>query len=50
MIGDVVGIGKAFFEDEVQRQWLGDMYSKKASIWNEEQEGEADLTSEALRI
>lgn len=47
---EVVGTDEAFFEDEAQRQWLSDLYNEKASILDEEQDGEVDLTSEALRI
>lgn len=47
---EVVGTDEAFFEDEAQRQWLMDLYNEKASILDEEPDGEVDLTSEALRI
>ena len=47
---EVVGTDEAFFEDEAQRQWLTDLYNEKASILDDEPDGEVDLTSEALRI
>ena len=47
---EVVGTDEAFFEDEAQRQWLSDLYNEKASILDDEPDGEVDLTSEALRI
>ncbi len=47
---EVVGTDEAFFEDEAQRQWLSDLYNEKASILDDDPDGEVDLTSEALRI
>lgn len=46
---EVVGTDEAFFEDEAQRQWLTNLYHERSDILDEE-DGEVDLTSEALQI
>ena len=47
---EVVGTDEAFFEDEQQRQMLLDLYNERSGIYDEEEDGEVDLTSEALSI
>ncbi|MEM9121028.1 MAG: helicase-related protein [Cyanobacteria bacterium P01_F01_bin.56] len=47
---EVVGTDEAFFEDEAQRELLTNLYHEKSDILDEEDEGEVDLTSEALQI
>ena len=47
---EVVGTDEAFFEDEAQHQLLTNLYHEKSDILDEEEEGEVDLTSEALQI
>ncbi|MFM8296282.1 MAG: helicase-related protein [Microcystaceae cyanobacterium] len=48
---EVVGTDEAFFEDEEEREILFNLYHEKSGILDEdEEEGEVDLTSEALQI
>jgi superfamily II DNA or RNA helicase len=47
---EVVGTDEAFFEDEEQREVLLNLYHEKAVLDEEEDEGEIDLTSEALQV
>lgn len=47
---EVVGTDEAFFEDEEQREALHHLYNEKSGILDEEDEGDVDLTSEALQI
>ncbi|MBE9242371.1 helicase-related protein [Synechocystis salina] len=47
---EVVGTDEAFFEDDEEREVLLNLYNEKANILDEEDEGEVDLTSEALQI
>jgi superfamily II DNA or RNA helicase len=47
---EVVGTDEAFFEDEAQRELLLNLYHEKAGMLDEEEEGDVDLTSEALQI
>ncbi|TBR56472.1 NgoFVII family restriction endonuclease [Westiellopsis prolifica IICB1] len=46
---DVVGTDEAFFEDSAD-QAIVDLYHEKSGILDEEDDGEVDLTSEALQI
>ncbi|MDS3860979.1 phospholipase D-like domain-containing protein [Thermosynechococcaceae cyanobacterium BACA0444] len=47
---EVVGTDEAFFEDEEQREALHHLYNEKSGVLDEEDEGDVDLTSEALQI
>ncbi|MCY7321888.1 MAG: SWF/SNF helicase family protein [Phormidesmis sp. CAN_BIN36] len=47
---EVVGTDEAFFEDEALREQLLNLYHEKAGVLDEEENGEVDLTSEALQI
>jgi hypothetical protein len=47
---EVVGTDEAFFEDEALREQLLNLYHKKAGVLDEEEDGDVDLTSEALQI
>jgi hypothetical protein len=47
---EVVGSDEAFFEDEAQRVVLSNLYNERSGILDEAEEGEVDLTSEALQI
>lgn len=47
---EVVGTDEAFFEDEEEREMLLNLYHEKSGILDEEDEGEVDLTSEALQV
>jgi superfamily II DNA or RNA helicase len=47
---DVVGTDEAFFEDEVQREILLNLYNERSGVLDEAEEGDVDLTSEALQI
>lgn len=46
---EVVGTDEAFFEDSAD-QVIVDLYHEKSGILDEEEDGEVDLTSEALQI
>lgn len=46
----VVGSDEAFFEDEAQRVVLTNLYNERSGVLDEAEEGEVDLTSEALQI
>ncbi len=45
-----MGTDEAFFEDEAHQQMLLNLYNERSNIYDEEDEGEVDLTSEALSI
>lgn len=47
---EVVGTDEAFFEDEEKRDILLNLYHEKAGVLDDDDEGEVDLTSEALQI
>ncbi|UZQ55790.1 phospholipase D-like domain-containing protein [Trichothermofontia sichuanensis B231] len=47
---EVVGTDEAFFEDEQAREVLLNLYNERSGILDEADEGEVDLTSEALQI
>lgn len=47
---EVVGTDEAFFEDEAHQQMLLNLYNERSNIYDEDEEGEVDLTSEALSI
>jgi superfamily II DNA or RNA helicase len=47
---EVVGSDEAFFEDEAQRVVLTNLYNERSGVLDEAEEGEVDLTSEALQI
>lgn len=47
---EVVGTDEAFFEDDEEREMLLNLYHEKAGVLDEDDEGEVDLTSEALQI
>jgi len=47
---EVVGTDEAFFEDEADTQRLLDLYHEKASVLDDEQDGDNDLTSQAYEI
>ncbi len=47
---EVVGTDEAFFEDEQTREMLSNIYNERSGILDEADEGEVDLTSEALQI
>ena len=46
----VVGTDEAFFEDEQAREMLLNLYNERSGVLDEADEGEVDLTSEALQI
>ena len=47
---EVVGTDEAFFEDEQTREMLLNLYNERSGVLDEADEGEVDLTSEALQI
>ncbi len=47
---EVVGTDEAFFEDEQAREVLLNLYNERSGVLDEADEGEVDLTSEALQI
>ena len=47
---EVVGTDEAFFEDEQVRELLLNLYNERSGVLDEADEGEVDLTSEALQI
>ncbi len=47
---EVVGTDEAFFEDEQTREMLLNLYNERSGVLDEAEEGEVDLTSEALQI
>jgi hypothetical protein len=47
---EVVGTDEAFFEDEQAREMLLNLYNERSGVLDETDEGEVDLTSEALQI
>lgn len=47
---EVVGTDEAFFEDEQAREMLLNLYNERSGLLDEADEGEVDLTSEALQI
>jgi superfamily II DNA or RNA helicase len=47
---EVVGTDEAFFEDEQTLEMLSNIYNERSGILDEADEGEVDLTSEALQI
>jgi len=47
---EVVGTDEAFFEDEQARAMLLNLYNERSGVLDEAEEGEVDLTSEALQI
>jgi superfamily II DNA or RNA helicase len=47
---EVVGSDESFFEDDTQRTILTNLYNERSAILDEVEEGEVDLTSEALQI
>ena len=47
---EVVGTDEAFFEDEQGREMLLNLYNERSGVLDEVDEGEVDLTSEALQI
>ncbi|WP_353258501.1 helicase-related protein [Prochlorothrix hollandica] len=47
---DVVGTDEAFFEDEQTRTMLLNLYNERSGVLDDIDEGEVDLTSEALQI
>ncbi|TVQ53216.1 MAG: NgoFVII family restriction endonuclease [Spirulina sp. DLM2.Bin59] len=47
---EVVGTDEAFFEDEQTRELLLNLYHERSGVLDEVDEGEVDLTSEALQI
>lgn len=46
----VVGTDEAFFEDEQAQEMLLNLYNERSGVLDEVDEGEVDLTSEALQI
>lgn len=47
---EVVGTDEAFFEDEQAREMLLNLYNERSGVLDEAEEGDVDLTSEALQI
>ena len=47
---EVVGTDEAFFEDEQAREMLLNLYNERSGVLDETEEGDVDLTSEALQI
>ncbi|NJR40825.1 MAG: NgoFVII family restriction endonuclease [Leptolyngbyaceae cyanobacterium CSU_1_4] len=47
---EVVGTDEAFFEDEQAREMLMNLYNERSGVLDEAEEGDVDLTSEALQI
>ena len=47
---NVVGTDEAFFEDSLSDQEILDLYHEKSGIFDKEDDGEVDLTSEAFQI
>ena len=47
---DVVGTDEAFFEDDQTREMLSNLYNERSGVLDEVEEGDVDLTSEALQI
>jgi len=47
---EVVGTDEAFFEDEQAREVLLNLYNERSGVLDEADEGDVDLTSEALQI
>jgi hypothetical protein len=47
---EVVGTDEAFFEDEQTREMLLNLYNERSGVLDEADEGDVDLTSEALQI
>ncbi|RFP58109.1 MAG: NgoFVII family restriction endonuclease [Limnothrix sp. CACIAM 69d] len=47
---EVVGTDEAFFEDEQAQEMLLNLYNERSGVLDEVDEGEVDLTSEALQI
>jgi hypothetical protein len=47
---EVVGTDEIFFEEEMNNRTLLDLYHEKAEIFEEEEDQEVDLTSEAYQI
>ncbi|NDJ19886.1 helicase-related protein [Myxacorys almedinensis] len=47
---EVVGTDEAFFEDEQTREMLLNLYNERSGVLDEAEEGDVDLTSEALQI
>jgi superfamily II DNA or RNA helicase len=47
---EVVGTDEAFFEDEQARETLFNLYNERSGVLDEVEEGDVDLTSEALQI
>lgn len=47
---EVVGTDEAFFEDEPAREVLLNLYNERSGVLDEADEGDVDLTSEALQI
>lgn len=47
---EVVGTDEAFFEEDMGRDMMVDLYHEKSDIFEEEEDGEVDLTSEAYQI
>jgi hypothetical protein len=47
---EVVGTDEAFFEDEQAREMLLNLYNERSGVLDEADEGDVDLTSEALQI
>ena len=47
---EVVGTDEAFFEDEQAREMLLNIYNERSGVLDEADEGDVDLTSEALQI
>ena len=47
---EVVGTDESFFEDEQAREMLLNLYNERSGVLDEAEEGDVDLTSEALQI
>jgi superfamily II DNA/RNA helicase len=47
---EVVGTDETFFEDEQAREMLLNLYNERSGVLDEAEEGDVDLTSEALQI
>ncbi len=47
---EVVGTDEAFFEDDTQQSFLLDLYNERSGVYDDDEDGEVDLTSEALSI
>ncbi|MGL5083250.1 MAG: helicase-related protein [Microcoleaceae cyanobacterium] len=47
---EVVGTDEAFFEDEQAREMLLNLYNERSGVLDDAEEGDVDLTSEALQI